>query len=1175
MSRYPGTQFKVFDNSQVTAIVPIVTNNPNDAVQYLSAFASIKGPEGITLSYGGNFYDKYGTQDTIDFKKYGQPLLQTSMNINNGASILGKRIVLDDATLGNATLGIVLTKFKEAHITVDEVTEGLISSITYPESLDGEGNDKSFKYSLAPVVFSIENSNGYNNAKQEVDEYKERYDIYKDYIVDAVSNDDTPDPTFLSKLADSGANVGILSGFASSTYYDANGNIVDIETTGTKTVRTVKTVMTGSNIDTKKTYSSIFVPGDIIDDINPQQENSVKKTDKLYNGDGVGYTVMMYKPSKSNEPTETIYKPESEFTDAVTAAAAGYSQNTDAGADTEHYWVKKIYAYSKGEWIEYSGGLIPNAKEPTFEQVAKNINIDMIIGTKPDLDNVYNSDWDTESEFNNPSHIALIQQQYVDSNWTDTDKPITIFGYDNTVRLINDLMIARSGYIVSEWVFPMFTIFDNGRGKSTKSISIEYDDTVSSSMKKAIYKLGVYNYSTGKRLESYSFSLNPYERNNSTGYTFDIESAVNYKSNQILVHQYYEQYEALLETLQTILGTNDDSLIGTYDIVFGHTLTGKYKAFNSYNTSTLLKKVADVYDYARLDIFDNDIVTVNAFCNEDNMTDETETSIKYYYYNYMRLNNKNNNKILERLEFGSDGYSLARIKDDTAQFVIPYVILDEFDTSIVTITNNNELAMEISDIIDITGQKNGNIISSETGNLADVPVLSDINFITANLAMIGSSSGVIEDATLDNINTQFNKFVPGCAHIVTYDSDEQKFKFKKAYVMPCNKLRAMANVFYKLSDGDDSYITDAMTYAMNHNDTAIIFNDFKPTTSTQVVYTLVPVAIPYAIEKLYQIHYERFFNGDFDRDIYNLDVYFPNAIFDANYDDNVKIAIQRLVAYRGDLMAYMDMGIGKVKSYDDIVKMIPSTDGGLDLTSETSEYAYIRDMHIAVTCIFYKTRNPYNNKVIDVTGTYGLSNLYVYHFKNSPANVFAGISNGITLNNIVRGTVNYIPKIYPTNAMTSLTNIGGVYPSDDSTIVNEKQLMCDLKVNYGCYYDDRFSIETEYTMHPADSEFSYWNNVALVCAMMQSIRKACPSARYQFITADDLGIYREAVENAMKPWKNRFAYINFKYVQDDTAIENKIFYAAIEVAFRPFAQAEIFELTALNYSTLSNNVLTI
>jgi hypothetical protein len=135
--------------------------------------------------------------------------------------------------------------------------------------------------------------------------------------------------------------------------------------------------------------------------------------------------------------------------------------------------------------------------------------------------------------------------------------------------------------------------------------------------------------------------------------------------------------------------------------------------------------------------------------------------------------------------------------------------------------------------------------------------------------------------------------------------------------------------------------------------------------------------------------------------------------------------------------------------------------------------------------------------------------------------------------------------------------------------------MNDLKVNYGCYYDDRFSIETEYTLHPFESEFSYWNNVALVCAMMQSIRRACPAARYKFITSNDLNVYQAAVETAMEPWRNKFATLRFRYVQDQTAIEKKIFYAAIEVAFQPFAQAEIFELTALNYSTVSNGTATI
>lgn len=275
-------------------------------------------------------------------------------------------------------------------------------------------------------------------------------------------------------------------------------------------------------------------------------------------------------------------------------------------------------------------------------------------------------------------------------------------------------------------------------------------------------------------------------------------------------------------------------------------------------------------------------------------------------------------------------------------------------------------------------------------------------------------------------------------------------------------------------------------------------------------------------------------------------------------------------------MCYMDMGIGKINSYSECLDKIPSTLGGLELTeSDTNDYYYVRDMHIAVTCLSYKIRNPYDNKVIEVTATYGLSNLYIAHYANDVSKVFAGISNGVTIDNIIEGSVSYIPKIYPTSEMTSLNNIGGVYPSDDETIINEKQLMCDLRVNYGCYYDDRFSIETEYTMNPTESEFSYWNNVALVCLMMQSIRKACPTARYQFITAEDLTVYQTAIETAMKPWRNKFASLKFKYVKDDTAIENKIFYAAIEVVFKPFAQAEIFELTALNYSTLDSNVTSV
>lgn len=1104
MSRYPGTQFKVYDNSQATAMVPVTTTNPADAVTYLSTFASVKGPEGITLSYGNNFYDRYGTQDNIDFKKYGQPLFQASMNINNGAAILAKRAVLDDATLGNATLAVVLTKYKEVTITTEENNEALIRSIEVAA-------DAPEKYSIAPLMFSVKNDNNYTFANVKLDEHKERYDLYKNYIIDVVANEDTPDSRFLSKLiSDPNTTTGILSGFSQSVYYDNDNRVVDINKDGKNLVRKIVNVTTGLTSGKQKTYSSVFdAETDIIKETSAGI-NTVSNTDRMfkdYSTEGGGYTIMKYVVAETEE---------------------------DSGEYTGHWEVDST-----------NGG-----SNPTFKQVAENVDISRFFTNETDLYDIVKDSWNTKEYVDSGvferaiiQGIATVDEnnRIVVSKYNKGEDVIDTTPYDSTTRLINDLMTKASGYIISEWVFPLFSIFDNGRGESIKTIGIEYDTTSSVTMKKSIYKLTVYNYATSKKLETFSFSLNPYTRNNSTGYTFDIESTVNYNSNQISVKTYYEAYDALLETLQLILGTSDNDLIGTYDILFGHALNGKYNAFSSYAVSNLLKRVAYLYDYSHLDVFDNDTITVNAYCDWENMTSKDENLVaKGYYYNWIRTNKG----ILERLEFGSNGYNLAKNPADEQwsgrafknAAIVPVFVFDE-DYTNKPDSNSGLYGNSMSEIMAITGHKNGFIVSSETFDLNDAAIVPE-NFVSVKIPMIEAKRFTVDDQT-----------------------------GTPCYIVPTTKTQQMSRVFTLEEDPDG---TLAKAYAVANKWSVWIDKNIKTAT-----YTLTEVKIPYSIDKIYQRQYYRFFAGEFDKDIFNLDIYFPNAVFDANYDNDVKLAMQRLAAYRGDFMCYMDMGIGKVKSYEDCAEIIPGTETGLDLTSETSEYAYVRDMHIAVTCLYYKIRNPYDNRVIQVTGTYGLSNLYISHFRNSIGDVFAGIANGITIGNIIEGTVNYIPKIYPTSEMTSLNNVGGVYPSDDATIINEKQLMCDLRVNYGCYYDDRFSIETEYTMNPTESEFSYWNNVALVCMMMQAIRKACPAARYQFITADDLTVYKDAVETAMKPWRNKFAKITFKYVQDDAALENKIFYAAIEVVFRPFAQAEIFELTALNYSTLSSTVTSI
>lgn len=1059
MSRYPGTQFKVHDNSQATAIVPVSNVNAADAVQYLTSFASIKGPEGITLTSGEDFYTRYGTQDNIDFKKYGQPLLQASMNINNGAALLAKRVVLDDATLGNATLAVVLTKYKDAKFEADEQMPSLIKSISFDE------NSKS-KYSIAPMVFSIDNTNNYTFAKQPVTEYKERYQAYKKYIEDIVSNEDTPSNIFLGKLFGKDESSKILSGFTQSVYYNDKGEVIDINTKGKNDVRKVSSITTGIYSSNQKTYSSSFTPEDII-------EGASKTTKPIKNTDTIE-DAKIYKLSISTVDNKKV-----------------------------------------PSWVVFGDGTV------TYKLAAQKItSITRIVSSESEgktiIDN--NPEWSSDNyDVSNEEYLIVAPN-------------IKTTGYPDTTRLLNDIMVENSGYIDCEYVFPMFTIFDNGRGESIKSISIEYDSATSVTLKKAVYTLSVYNYKTAKRLEKFAFSLNPYTRNNNTGYSFDIESAVNYVSKQISVKTYYESYDALLETLQNILDTIDEDIITNNDILFGHNLNGKYPAFSSYSVSSFLNRNTYIYDYAHLNIFDNDILTVNAYCDSDNMTKLDDSYVKYYYYNYVRQQQR----LIEKLEKGSDGYCLNReIPTSYTGVVVPFIVIDDTDN-----TSDTSFTM----ISEITGQPNGTVISTTPNadgisNICYSPILEQ-NFYQTNL-----------------------KLYP-IKHYELYTTEEGEEDYRPSssdtyYTTYNTATRAKANVFDVGKKPDPS--SGLKEYWG--------FVSKTPYTDP------ITVWIPYTPKALYQEHYRRFFSGEYDRDIFNLDIYFPNAIFDANYSDSTKLAIQRLVAYRGDLMCYMDMGIGKINSYADCLNKMPSTLGGLELTeSDTNEYYYVRDMHIAVTCIAYKIRNPYDNKVIEVTATYGLSNLYISHYANDISKVFAGISNGITLDNIIEGSVSYIPKIYPTSEMTSLNNIGGVYPSDDETIVNEKQLMCDLRVNYGCYYDDRFSIETEYTMNPTESEFSYWNNVALVCIMMQALRKACPTARYQFITSEDLTVYQTAIETAMRPWKNKFASLKFKYVKDDAAIENKIFYAAIEVVFKPFAQAEIFELTALNYSTLDSEV---
>lgn len=71
---------------------------------YCTVITSDKGPEDWTKVSGLEFFNLYTVNNTIDFEKHGQALLQAGNHIQAGAELLVKRITADDATLANITL---------------------------------------------------------------------------------------------------------------------------------------------------------------------------------------------------------------------------------------------------------------------------------------------------------------------------------------------------------------------------------------------------------------------------------------------------------------------------------------------------------------------------------------------------------------------------------------------------------------------------------------------------------------------------------------------------------------------------------------------------------------------------------------------------------------------------------------------------------------------------------------------------------------------------------------------------------------------------------------------------------------------------------------------------------------------------------------------------------------
>ena len=117
---YPGTIINIIDQSQIPEIE---ANSVDNAPLYLTVSSFDRGPEDLRIvNTASEFHSLYGTK--MNFVKHGQPALQAANDVAGGAKLLIKRLVADDALLGNLILSVTVTGTIEAR-KAEEGEEGV------------------------------------------------------------------------------------------------------------------------------------------------------------------------------------------------------------------------------------------------------------------------------------------------------------------------------------------------------------------------------------------------------------------------------------------------------------------------------------------------------------------------------------------------------------------------------------------------------------------------------------------------------------------------------------------------------------------------------------------------------------------------------------------------------------------------------------------------------------------------------------------------------------------------------------------------------------------------------------------------------------------------------------------------------------------------------------------
>lgn len=266
-----------------------------------------------------------------------------------------------------------------------------------------------------------------------------------------------------------------------------------------------------------------------------------------------------------------------------------------------------------------------------------------------------------------------------------------------------------------------------------------------------------------------------------------------------------------------------------------------------------------------------------------------------------------------------------------------------------------------------------------------------------------------------------------------------------------------------------------------------------------------------------------------------------DVILDANYPDIIKKALNELAIKRADAKLILDSGIhstvASLEAWDDTFATEVDGQTYYFASSDIDTPTYVTSREGQ----WFKARDPFTGKIIDVTYTWYLATALPRHI-------------------IVNG--NHIPFTGERYALLSGAIANSLRPNIDADDLETKQRLYTRRINTcDTLAENTYFRSTQINVQQTVSDLLEDNNVMVLLEMKRMLEDLVLSKLYDFSEAEDRARFTESAQRMFETYTNRkVRSFNVLFDMNEFEEERNILHCYLELVFRQMSSRGIVEI---------------